>query len=381
MSVYCVAPWNGVTVREDGHVRTCCAGTISLGNLNKTTIDQIINSDALNKIRQDMILDKPNLQNCERCVRSEVQSGLATLRQHYNKFYSVTDQGEFKLKNLDIRWNNVCNLACMYCNQTFSSTWENRLGLNRSVVIKEYQDDLLNWILDHATELEELMLVGGEPMLMKQNYVLLNQLPYQCKVSIITNLSYDLFNLPCLQKLLDRPRENTLWNVSLENTGSQFEYVRTGANWNQVRQNLEFLVNHWPDTVSINFVYSMFSAFSVVETVKELHSIGIKKLNLFPINSHPTMDVFNMPDSIRLQAADELDAAKKWHLDSLHSKDQDLYPLHGADTISNQLRQSTKASSITLENFMKKINWYDQYHHHQFATLWPNVVDLVGKYL
>jgi MoaA/NifB/PqqE/SkfB family radical SAM enzyme len=381
MSIYCVAPWNGVTVREDGHVRTCCVGSISLGNLNTTTIDQIIKSDTLNQIRQDMLLDKPNLQNCASCVRSESQSGLATLRQHYNKFYSVDSYNEIKLKNLDIRWNNACNLACMYCNHTFSSTWENRLGINRSVVVKDYQEDLLNWILDHAAELEELMLVGGEPMLMKQNYALFNRLPDQCKVSIITNLSYDLPNLPCLQKLLNRPRENTLWNVSLENTGSQFEYVRTGAKWDQTRQNLEFLNKHWPDLVSINFVYSMFSAFSVVETVKELHNIGIKKINLFPINFQPTMDVFNMPDSIRLLAADELDAATKWHVENIHSDDQDLYPMHGANTLVNQLRNSTKPASITLKNFMTKIHWYDQYHNQQFNTLWPNIIDLVKKYL
>ena len=185
MSIYCVAPWNGVTVREDGHVRTCCAGNTSLGNLNNSTIDQIINSDTLSNIRQDMLSGSPNLKNCASCVKSESQSGLASLRQHYNKFYSVGNDQEFKLKNIDIRWNNACNLGCMYCNKTFSSVWEDRLGMKRSTVIKNYQDDLLVWILDHAAELEEIMLVGGEPMLMKQNYALLNRLPDQCKVSII----------------------------------------------------------------------------------------------------------------------------------------------------------------------------------------------------
>jgi MoaA/NifB/PqqE/SkfB family radical SAM enzyme len=35
--VYCTAPFNGLTIREDGHVRTCCSGINSLGNLNKDT--------------------------------------------------------------------------------------------------------------------------------------------------------------------------------------------------------------------------------------------------------------------------------------------------------------------------------------------------------
>lgn len=379
--VYCTAPWNGVTVRENGHVRTCCVGKTSLGDLNKVTIDQIVNSEALDTIRQDMMSKKSNLSNCSSCAMAETQSGLASLRQHYNRLYVIDDSNKFKLKNLDIRWNNACNLGCMYCDQTFSSTWEDRLGSKRSAVVKNYQDDLLQWILDHAEELEEIMLVGGEPMLMKQNYALLNRLPDQCKVSIITNLSYDLRSLPCLPKLLDRPREKTLWNVSLENTKDQFEYVRTGAKWDLVRSNLEFLVEHWPEIVSINFVYSMFSAFDIAETIKELHSIGIKKINLFPINRQPTMDVFNMPEPIRLLAADLLDDAINWHFENLHPEDRELYPLHGAADMLAQLRQSTKTTTITLEKFMDKINWYNQYHDQRFEDLWPNIVDLVKKYL
>lgn len=381
MTVYCTAPWTGVTIREDGHVRTCCVGATSLGDLNRTPINEIIASDTLSQIRQDMLSGKPNLQNCKNCIKLENQSGLATLRQHYNKFYSIVDHTEFTLRNLDIRWNNACNLGCMYCNQTFSSTWQDRLGVSRSSVVKNYQDDLLDWILEHANQLQEIMLVGGEPLLMKQNYTLLNRLPDQCKVSIITNLSYDLPNLPCTKKLLSRPTENTVWNVSLENTGRQFEYVRTGGKWEQVKQNIEYLNQHWPEMTSINFVYSMFSAFDMLETIKTLHSIGIKKINLFPITQQPTMDVFNMPESIRLVAAKELDAAIQWHFENLHPEDKELYPLKGADTILTQLYQSDKPASVTLDDFLNKIKWYDQYHHTAFKDLWPNVIDLVGKHL
>ena len=381
MTIYCTAPWSGVTVREDGHVRTCCVGTTSLGNLNENTIDQIINSTTLDQIRQDMLSNNPNLQNCGSCIKSEKQSGLATLKQHYNEFYPITNVNEFNLKNLDIRWNNTCNLGCMYCNQTFSSTWQDRLGLDRSSVVKHYQNNLLDWILDNASQLQEIMLVGGEPMLMKQNYAVLNRLPDQSKVSIITNLSYDLPNLPCTPKLLSRPRKNTVWNVSLENTKSQFEYVRNGSKWKLIQRNLEYLTQHWPNTISINFVYSMFSAFSITDTVQILNQLGIKKINLFAIKGNPTMDVFNMPMPIRMAAADELERAIKWHVDQLHPEDKDLYTFNGADATLAQLRKSTGLSRITLDSFLSKIEWYDQYNETNFATLWPNVLDLVKKHL
>ncbi len=381
MTVFCTAPWNGITVREDGHVRTCCVGRTSLGNLNDIAIDQIIDSIELEKIRQDMLSNKPNLHNCQSCIKLEKHSGLATLKQHYNKFYPISKNNEFRLKNLDIRWNNACNLGCMYCNQTFSSTWENRLGLSRSSVIKPYQDDLLNWILKHIDQLQEIMLVGGEPMLMKQNYELIKQLPDHCKISIITNLNYDLPNLPCTQKLLDRPKENTLWNVSLENTGSQFEYVRNGSQWALVKQNLEYLNQHWPGVISINFVYSMFSAFSIIDTVQTLHEIGIKKINFFVIDNNPIMDIFNMPLPIRLAAAENLQRAIQWHIDQLHPEDKDLYQFQGADSILSQLQKSTSPGQVTLEEFLSKIAWYNQYNDVDFGTLWPDQLDLVKKHL
>jgi hypothetical protein len=34
MTVYCTAPFNGITVRENGDVKTCCVAGVVIGNLN-----------------------------------------------------------------------------------------------------------------------------------------------------------------------------------------------------------------------------------------------------------------------------------------------------------------------------------------------------------
>ena len=52
--VYCTAPWNGLTIREIGDVRTCCVGAKALGNINNTDIKEIQNSQQLlDKFWQD----------------------------------------------------------------------------------------------------------------------------------------------------------------------------------------------------------------------------------------------------------------------------------------------------------------------------------------
>jgi len=379
--VFCTAPWTGLTIRENGFVKTCCVGEVNLGNLNYQSMDDILNSPSLKEIQKKMSNGEPDLQNCKHCISEQKQAGFAALQQHYNQYYPEFNPNQIELKNLDLRWNNVCNLGCMYCGPDFSSVWENRLEIKRGTAVKDYQDDLLAWILKHSTEIQELMLVGGEPMLMKQNYSLLNQLPDECRVSIITNLSYNITTLPCISNLLRRPKENTVWNVSLENTGFQFEYVRNGGSWEQVKNNLEYLNQNWPGFVNVNFVYSMFSAFDILETIKTLHELGIKKINFVTINQRPTIDVFNMPDPIRQEAARQLNLAQQWHMKNIHPEDRNLYPLEGADSIFNQLMKPNTTPSVTKENFLTKIQWYDQYNTQKFQDLWPNVIDLVARYL
>jgi organic radical activating enzyme len=376
--VYCTAPWNGLTIREDGHVRTCCSGATSLGDLNKISINEIESATALANIRQKMLGGLPDLDNCKSCINQEKQSGLAPLRQYYNRYYSTID--EFKLKFVDIRWNNTCNLACMYCEPQLSSTWSNKLNVLLQKPVKLYQDELLEWILEKIDHTQEIMLVGGEPMLMKQNYSLLSRLPEDCQISIITNLSYDLEGLPCLKDLLRRPKDKIIWNVSFENLKSKFEYVRQGASWTQIEKNLQFITKHWPNTVAVNVVYSLFSAFDLPEFIQYTTSMNIKKFTLFSITKNYTIDVFNMPDSIRELALKELKLAKQYQVSSLHPEDRELYPMQGIDTLISSLKKPAKQIP-TLAEFNKQILWYDQWSEVKFADLWPNLVCLVEQEL
>lgn len=294
---------------------------------------------------------------CQSCIDQERTNGLATLRQHYLKFYPEFDQERLTLKFIDVRWNNSCNLGCLYCSPSFSSVWVDRLQQQNKVrPTKSYQDDLLHWILERIDHVREIMLVGGEPLLMKQNYYLLSQLPMDCKISIITNLSYNLKELPCWKDLIKRPADNVIWNVSLENIGKKFEYVRSGGIWSQVEKNIMLLKQYWPDTVSLNMVYNLFSAFDLLDTIEYFHSNNIKKFNLFPVNNNAQIELSNFPHDIRLQAANYLELTMQRHLDLIHVEDRALYPLQGSHSILKSLLEKQGKHTITLETFEKQID-------------------------
>lgn len=370
MPVYCTAPWNGLTIRENGEVKTCCVGKTTLGNLNSQSIQKIESGKILANLRKSMLQDSPNLDNCRDCIDHENRSGLSSLRQHYLQHYPSIDH--LQLQFLDIRWNNTCNLGCMYCSPLFSSTWVDRLSSNKKITpVRPYQDQLLDWILERADHVKEIMLVGGEPMLMKQNYALLERLPQDCRISIITNLSYDLEHLPCINNLLSRPAECVVWNVSLENTGQQFEYVRNGAKWAKVEHNLKYIVSRWP--VSVSMVYNLFSAFDLVNTIKTLGGLGIRKFNFMPVGGVNEIDIFRMPESVKLIALAELEQAIKWHTQSIHPEDQDLYTMQGTEPLLASLKLPT-TEPISVEEIKQKIKWFDSWNNKRFEDLWPNAV-------
>lgn len=384
-NVYCSAPWTGFTVREDGHVRTCCSGGISLGNLNETSIYDIQRSSKLKQIQEKMLTGQADPENCKNCINSEKESGLSSLRQHYLRYYPTFDSDTIELRNLDIRWNNSCNLGCMYCGPQASSTWSDRLSIPIAKPVRSYHDELLDFILEKIDQVEELTLVGGEPMLMKQNYQLLAQLPKTTKLSIITNLSYNLERLPCVHDLLDRPAENTFWNISCENIFEQFEYVRSGAKWDEFEKNLKFINKHWPGIASVSMVYSMFSAFDLVGVIEKFHSLGIKKFMLQPYFSNAagdTMNVFKMPGAIQSKALEQLEAASEMHYQMIHPEDRDLYPIQNIDLLLDQLNKNQIASSeISKSEFLNSLQNYDKWNSIEFKTLWPHVIDLIESHL
>lgn len=380
--VYCTAPWNGLAIREDGHVKTCCNGGVSLGNLNNINIKDIEQSQLLKEIQQNMLNGEPDLKNCISCVKQEKNTGIASLRQHYLRYYPNVEQNNIALKCLDVRWNNSCNLGCMYCLPQFSSVWENKLLLKKSTKVKDYQTDLLNFILEKIDQVEEIMLVGGEPMLMKQNYELIAKLPDTTKLNILTNLSYDLENLPCIQSLLKRPETNTTWTISCENVNEQFEYVRNGAKWNQFEKNLKFLNQHWNDNVSFNMVYSMFNAFDVLDVIQTFHMLGFKKFNFQTYFGHPAMDVFAMPGPIQQHAKECLQSSVKFHYNNIHPEDWDLYPMSNVNEIISKLNDNQSfESNVTFDDFLKRIEWYDQWTDLRFRNIWPNLINLVQQHL
>lgn len=376
--VYCSAPWRGITVR-DGNVRTCCIGTETIGNLKHMPMEIILERSNKFKEITQAFEQKQHHRNCRGCINDEAKFGYSPLRQNYLRNFP-RDNNEFELKLLDIRWNNKCNLGCVYCNAESSSVWEDRLALNGSAARRDYDTNLMSWILQQSNNIKELLLVGGEPMLMKQNYELFRILPSDTQISIITNLAYDLENLPCIENLLARPPEKIIWNVSAENLGARYEYVRNGASWIQFEKNLKFLTQHWPNSVSLNIVYGLFCAFDLKDTVDYFVSNQVNKFNMMPVTGNDEISMSFMPEPMRVRAQHELSSIRIWHKQR-SQKLGNIYPFDGLDAIYQSLYVEP-IQKLSRHHVMEKLNWYDSWQtESKFQNLWPEEYQMLQDHL
>lgn len=140
---------------------------------------------------------------------------------------------------IDVRWNITCNLSCNYCGDKCSSKWAALKNIPFKSGARPYYEQVCDYLEQHRNQIREVALVGGEPLLLPENERLLDVLPNDCIVMLITNVSVDVTNNKIFGKLAQRHQVG--WSLSFDNIGERFEYVRYGSKWDKYRQELRDL--------------------------------------------------------------------------------------------------------------------------------------------
>ena len=86
----------------------------------------------------------------------------------------------------DIRFSNLCNLSCRSCGHIFSSSWyKDQVALagpewakNNSVLnyAGRFETDMMEQLMEHLDYVEQIYFAGGEPLMMDEHYVILDEL-------------------------------------------------------------------------------------------------------------------------------------------------------------------------------------------------------------
>lgn len=267
---YCAAPWRGLHINPRGDVKTCCAGNPNmLGNLNSAGIEEILNSPKLIEIRQSIAQGQAH-PYCANCQSAEATGGSSERTWHNSQnpnfdYATAGDQYHYPVI-MDVRWNTTCNLSCNYCSEWASSKWSALKGIPFKSGSRPYYDAVCDFVEQHHNHIKEVALVGGEPLLLPENERLLDVIPEDAIVTLITNMAVDFETNKVFRKIAQRRRVG--WSMSFDNVGPRYEYVRYGGSWSLLKHNLEIInelkqnQGHWG---GIHAVYNLYSATRLCE--------------------------------------------------------------------------------------------------------------------
>lgn len=366
---YCAAPWRGLHINPRGDVKTCCAGDPNmLGNLNSQSIEQILHSDAMQQIRQSIQRGEPHAY-CYNCVQAE-RYGRSERDWHNSvspEFDPTTaDNTEHVPTLIDVRWNTTCNLSCNYCAEACSSKWAALKQMSVASGARPYYEAVCDYLAQHHDHIREVALVGGEPLLLPENDRLLDVIPADCVVTLITNVSVELDNNRIFKKLAQRQRVG--WSLSFDNVGDRFEYVRHGGAWALLLKNLDAIQQlmrdqgHWG---GIHAVYNIYNATNLQELTDFARQRGLA-IHWQSLYQPECLDPSNLGADITAIALNEI--KKLLSQNSCLLAEQQFF-----ETVLQNL-QSKQDLRSQLRKHTEQIE--QQYHPDtlgKFQQLWPEI--------
>jgi organic radical activating enzyme len=204
------------------------------------------------------------------------------------------------LKTFEIAFDRVCNLACSYCNASFSTTWAkdiNKHGPYENLVsdgagafkhngdwAAPYDDDADNpyiqafwkwWDNGLADSLDELRITGGEPLMSGNTWKLFDWYAKQksdMRFAINSNL---IAKDKIIDKLIEKAQGIKKFHIytSCEAVGDQAEYIRDGLDYDMWLNNVTRILDETEVELHCMMTINSLCLFSITEFLDEIYKL------------------------------------------------------------------------------------------------------------
>jgi len=274
---FCAAKWLNATIWLGSGSTTSChhppAHNIPLEELKND--HTAIHNTKHKKLMRKMMIEGNRPSECEYCWKIEdigkdnisdrVFKTIIYKDEEIESIYNKSWDYNAELKTLEISFDRVCNLACSYCNASFSTTWAKDIkknGAYQNLVsdgaaafqqdgswVEPYNNDADNpyvqafwqwWSNGLSESLDELRITGGEPLMSANTWKLLdwfNNQNSKMRFAINSNL---IAKDDIIDKLIKKTKNIHEFHLytSCESTGAHAEYIRDGLDYTQWKKNI-----------------------------------------------------------------------------------------------------------------------------------------------
>jgi sulfatase maturation enzyme AslB (radical SAM superfamily) len=287
----CSAFWRHANLRGDDRIFPCCRFKTPVGNFAGDLIS-ILSTEEYQKLREQSLAGTP-IEGCAKCYHEE-SMGKESLRQQFNKEY-VRDA--VKLEYLEIGFDNICNLTCDGCFDEFSSAWAKKNNpaaplrelITRTSDIKSIPDTI-----------RKILFLGGEPLMTIRHRNLLKLVSDKNKVSVTYNTNGTFLLDDEIIELLNEFKQ-VHFIVSVDGYGKLNDQVRSGSQWNDVLQFIDY-VKQSKFNVSIHTTIHSNNWFGLGELFEFINSNNLSwTTNVLTYPTHLDIMYMNSENKSKLQ--------------------------------------------------------------------------------
>jgi hypothetical protein len=325
-TTFCMAKWHHVTFYlHQGMTHSCYHCQVHAIDLEavKKDIRAFHNTEHKKHMRKLMLNGERPIE-CEYCWNIEDLDGEHFSDRHYRNaedwsqpYIEQTGQMNWDADPwphyVEISFTNHCNLKCSYCCPGASSRWYTEIqkegdyptdNLQYSINnlnmwhedLNPYIDAFWEW-LPHAYEhLHVLRFTGGEPLLSKNVYKVMdyiNENPNpKMEFNVNSNLSVPAKNvdkfIDNLRPMLDKGNiRNFIMFTSIDTWGKQAEWARNGLDVELWKRNLETYLERVPEgqvafmvTFHLNSFTNLKALLEYVNYLRETYNVGENRIFL-----------------------------------------------------------------------------------------------------
>lgn len=335
-------------------------------------------------------------RGCEYCSDVEQNGGLSD-RLYHNQLPGQTPVNFGGLDHVtpsisEIYLDNTCDLACVYCipdfsskiNQELNKFGPNIIGLKNITKVADsdqYLELYLNWLDKNSHSLTRISILGGEPLLQKKMWVLLDFLKTKqnpnLELAINTNLNA---SESTVQQYVETVKELILRKSikradirgSLDCTGPQAEFIRYGVDLGRWQKNFEYLSHYKWLNLSIHQVIMSLSIKTIAEFQGQIQAW--KKINpritqgFFTVDG-PNYEIYH-PEIF----------GSSFFIDQLSTLANNFICMTDHDNICKDrligiinVLSNSKVNHTRLKKLLLTLNQIDQRRNTNWRLLWPEI--------
>ncbi len=379
----CKKLWNHLYIGTDSNVNPCCMADhrFPLGNINTSSIDDIIHSEKSNQFRNWMSNGYRPVA-CQSCyIKEDNSTGSPRVNCDPNL-------QKINITSLDIRINNICNFKCRMCNEYFSSAIQQetikiygkdaKLGHEQNLLtipVSSERGSQFNAIAPYITSnIEHIYFAGGEPLMTSEHYQTLDKLieikHTNLRLGYNTNLSkltYKNINV------IDYWNQfgNVTVGASIDASGTVAEYVRHGTIWTDIIENICIVKKYAP---GVHLTIASTVGFLNIENLIKLQIKWIHE-QLFDV-ADLRVNVLVTPNYLSPAA---LPAHHKQRLRNIILKHIDTL---GEISLAKQWQDvlsfmMNNDYTHSLNDFVQRTRVLDTHRNESFADVFPEFEDLL----